>query len=110
MIIQHNIVNYFLPSRFAAITIWPFIFVRSDVILTPQLENHERIHLVQQKELLIFGFFLLYLFEYFTNLLRFPTADEAYRNISFEREAYSKENYLTYLQFRKSYSWIDYGF
>jgi len=41
-----------------AITLWPFVFIRDhgDEVTI----NHEKIHLRQQVELLILGFYLLY--------------------------------------------------
>ena len=32
----------------------------------------------------------------------------AYRNISFEREAYANEEYIDYLENRKRFAWIKY--
>jgi len=59
--------------------------------------NHERIHLQQQKELLLLAFLLWYGLEYFIKLLHYRNRREAYLNISFEREAYQNEKNLNYL-------------
>lgn len=67
--------------------------------------NHERIHDAQQKELLYIPFYLLYVLEWLFRLLQFRNAQKAYRNISFEREAYKHGNDLTYLSRRKRGAW-----
>ena len=96
--------------------IFPFIFVRKELAhkFTEISENHETIHFKQQIELLIVGFYLWYIIEYFLRLCKFWVKGKqantviAYRNISFEREAYSNQNNLSYLKNRKPYSWLKY--
>lgn len=68
--------------------------------------NHERIHLRQQLELLIILFYLWYMIEFIYRFVQFGNRYKAYRNISFEREAYSKENDLDYLKSRSFLSFI----
>ncbi|MEX0995648.1 MAG: hypothetical protein WDZ45_01210 [Flavobacteriaceae bacterium] len=70
--------------------------------------NHERIHLRQQLELLILPFYLWYGLEFLLRLLYFRNRYKAYRNISFEREAYSNEADLYYLKRRKFWAFIGY--
>jgi hypothetical protein len=62
--------------------------------------NHEKIHLRQQLELLVIPFFIWYFLEYLVRLVQYKNADLAYRNISFEREAYANELNLDYLKNR----------
>lgn len=88
----------YLPKGVRAITIWPWVFYRG--VLTPDIVRHERVHLRQQKELLIIGFYVLYLLEWFVKLFFF--GGNAYWHISFEIEAY---NYGT-----KPYGWLKYIF
>lgn len=66
--------------------------------------NHEAIHTEQMKELLYVGFYLWYVVEWLVKL--FIYGKDAYRNISFEREAYAYEGYEGYLTIRKRYNWI----
>jgi len=69
------------------------------------LINHELIHHEQVKELTPFLFLPLYLGNYLINLFRYKfNTDLAYRNISFEKEAYTHERDLTYRQNRKPYA------
>ena len=51
------------------------------------------------------GFLLIYLVEFLVRLLQYRSWDKAYRNISFEREAYAKDNDLRYLSARRAHSW-----
>lgn len=72
--------------------------------------NHETIHFKQQLELLVIPFYVLYLLNWLINLFRFGNAKTAYREIVFEKEAYSNEENMDYVATRKPYSWIKYKF
>lgn len=107
------IVNDTLPfNGFAAITIWPFIFVRRDYADKFQgswhwhtMLRHEAIHGEQQKEMLIIFFYIWYVGEW---LIRLFMPGNAYRNISFEREAYRNDSDAEYLKNRSFFSWFKY--
>ncbi|MDO5656109.1 MAG: hypothetical protein Q4G27_08225 [Flavobacteriaceae bacterium] len=89
--------------------LFPFILLKNkELKLDNALINHERIHLKQQVELLIFPFYLWYIIEYIYRLFQFKNAALAYRNISFEREAYENDQNLDYLKHRKWYAFLDY--
>lgn len=68
--------------------------------------NHERIHTAQERELLFIPFYIIYLLEWLVRCIQYRNSDKAYYNISFEREAYTHGNDLTYLKNRKLYSWV----
>ena len=68
--------------------------------------NHEKIHDAQQRELLFIPFYILYLLEWLFRLIQYRNWNKAYRNISFEREAYAHGNDLGYLGRRKHYAFI----
>ena len=72
------------------------------------LINHEKIHLVQQLELLLIGFYVLYLLNYIVNLVKYRNHASAYQNIVFEREAYASESDLGYLKRRSLWQWRSY--
>lgn len=80
--------------------LFPFILVKQPnpgaVLL-----NHERIHLRQQAELGIFLFYIWYVLEYLVRRLQYRQHYRAYRNISFEREAFANEQDLAYLTSRR---------
>jgi len=89
--------------------LFPFILLRDEHLKTNKvLLNHERIHLQQELELLILPFYLLYICHYFINLARLKNSYQAYRKICFEKEAYTHETKLDYLQHRKFCSWVKY--
>ena len=67
--------------------------------------NHERIHNAQMRELLFVPFYVLYLLEWLFRLAQYRNQRDAYRNISFEREAYIHGHDLTYLPHRKPFAW-----
>jgi hypothetical protein len=99
--------KYLVPNGYAAITLYPFIILKDKKYRSNEtLINHERIHIAQQKELLVVGFYILYVLNWLVNLVIEP--DEAYRSIVFEQEAKEYESYLIYLQERPNFNWIDY--
>ena len=98
------IYNKILPFKgYSAMAIWPFILVRGD-FASPQILRHEAIHFAQQKELLIIGFYIVYIFEYLYKLVKFRNHFAAYTSISFEIEAYKNQRDINYLQKRKHFS------
>ena len=101
--------KYIVPRGYIGITIFPFMFLKykalkGNVILI----NHEKIHLRQQIELLIIPFFIIYSFEFLIRLIQYRNWKLAYRNISFEREAYSKEKDLEYLKSRPLFNVVNF--
>lgn len=94
-----------LPAN--AMALFPFILLKNEAQKNDQvLINHEKIHLRQQLEMLILPFYVVYLLNYFINLLKYKNHDQAYFNISFEREAYQHETDLNYLSERKWLKWV----
>lgn len=101
--------KYLVPKGFLGLTLFPFIFLkRKDLKYDSELVNHEKIHLKQQKELLIVFFYIFYLTEWFIKLFIYKSKFLAYKNISFEREAYLNESNLYYLEKRKFWAFINY--
>ncbi|MCB0515783.1 MAG: hypothetical protein R2798_10665 [Chitinophagales bacterium] len=98
IIVSKRFVKIITVNFAGAIALYPFIFVKNKTqIQDAELMRHERIHLRQQIELLLVFFYLWYAIEYLVRLCQYRQHYAAYRNISFEREAYtcqSKENYL----------------
>jgi hypothetical protein len=97
--------SWFFPI--AAITIWPFIFIRKGHA-TPLLMNHEKIHIAQANELLVIGQILLYLLFIVIGLIRYGSIREAYKNNPFEKEAYANQDNANYLADRRLYAWTRY--
>ncbi len=100
---------YILTRSFVAVTIFPFIILKrkefkDDFVLI----NHEKIHIKQQIELLWFLFFAWFILEYFIRLIQYKDFYLAYKNISFEREAYDREHQIEYLSSRPHFAFIHY--
>jgi hypothetical protein len=84
------------------LTLFPFIILGEKSDLNDKvLINHEKIHIRQQLELLILPFYVWYLIDFAVQYLKFKNKQEAYRNIIFEKEAFTNERNLTYLGDRK---------
>jgi len=89
--------------------IYPFILLHKAKLKShTKLLNHERIHLRQQVEMLILPFYVWYLLEYLVCLIIYRDRNLAYRNISFEREAYANEGNLLYLKNRPFWKFLSY--
>lgn len=73
------------------IVLYPFVLFSSP---SPNqvLINHELIHVKQIKELGVLRFYTTYFKEYFQNRLRGQSHHQAYLAISYEKEAYDKQN------------------
>lgn len=87
--------------------LFPFILVRRPNP-SPILLNHERIHLRQQAELGILPFYVWYGLEYLIRRFQYTDHYAAYRNISFEREAFANETNLNYLNERRWFAFWRY--
>jgi hypothetical protein len=106
ILVSHKILT---KMKVNGITLFPFIILRNkDFKNNKILINHEKIHLRQQLELLIIFFYIWYVVEYYYWLVKLKNKHLAYRNISFEREAYAMEEDLNYLETRKFWSFFKY--
>lgn len=103
MIIRNNIIPF---KSFKAINICGFIFVRNDVSINKKDIVHEQIHTKQIFELLIIGFYIWYIIEWLIKLIKYKNCHIAYKNISFEREAYYFQNYHEYLNVRQCFDFL----
>lgn len=101
-IIYNNIIP--LPG-FKAINLFGVLFVRKGCTMSDTDLNHEAIHTAQMKEMWYVFFYLWYLIEWAIRLFK---KGNAYRNISFEQEAYDNQSWLKYLENRPRFAWLDY--
>ena len=91
--------------------LWPFIILQNKSFLSDTVFiNHEKIHLRQQAEMLIVFFYIWYVFEFLLRWIQFKNRYQAYKNISFEREAYTNEKDLDYLKKRSFWGFTKYLF
>jgi hypothetical protein len=101
--------KYLIPKGFRGITLFPFIVVSEKALREDMtMVNHEKIHIRQQMELLVLPFFIWYGIEYLVKLFIYKDRNLAYRNLSFEREAYSNEKDLSYLRQRSFWRFLKY--
>lgn len=100
------IYNRIIPfNGFAAINLFGILFVRRGISVSKYMINHENIHTQQMKELGYIFFYLFYLVEWIFRLFQYKFNNKkAYRNISFEKEAYDHEYDLRYLENRSRYA------
>ena len=103
------VAKYLIPRGFSGITLFPFILLKEKNYKNDEIMiQHEKIHIRQQLEMLIFLFFMWYIVEFFIRLIQFKKRNLAYRNISFEREAYANESQKDFLQNRRFWNFINY--
>ena len=101
--------NKYIPfSGYKAINLFGILFVRGKAVIDEKTLNHEKIHTAQIKELLYIFFYMWYVIEWMIRLIRYRDSYKAYRNLSFEREAYANDRNLTYLENRKPFSFLKY--
>ena len=99
--------KYLVPKGYKGLTIFPFVFLKEkNLKVDKTLINHERIHLRQQLELLIFPFFICYSLEFIIRMVMYKSWRNTYLNISFEREAYTNEKDLEYLKTRSVWNFV----
>tara|TARA_B100000953_G_scaffold269156_1_gene238769 strand:- start:1187 stop:1513 length:327 start_codon:yes stop_codon:yes gene_type:complete len=98
-----------LSGRFKGISLWPFVILENIHLKKDKyFINHERIHLRQQIELLVIFFYVWYALEFFIRYASLKDGMQAYRNISFEKEAYRRETDLNYLKKRSFWAFTNY--
>ena len=101
-IIENKIIPF---PGYKAINLFGILFVREGAKISEQDLNHESIHTAQMKEMLYIFFYIWYIVEWVIRLFK---KGNAYRNISFEQEAYNNEGNLEYLNNRKHYEQFKY--
>ena len=85
--------NLSLMKGYAAITLPWGIYVKYSKERTPvTLIKHEMIHMEQRARLTTPGFYILYLWYYFRNLIKYGSHSLAYYNNTLEVEAYVRQN------------------
>ena len=104
MVIYNKIFPF---GNYVAINLFGIIFSKSKP-LTDRTINHENIHTRQIIEMLFIFFYIWYGIEWLIRLIQYKNGHTAYRNISFEREAYYNELDYEYLNNRNKYRFLKY--
>ena len=100
------IYNKIIPfKQFKCINLFGVLFVRKGCFMSENDLNHERIHTAQMKEMLYVFFYIWYFVEWIIRLFR---KGNGYRNLGFEKEAYSNDDNLSYLDIRPMFAWWKY--
>ena len=101
--------KYLTPRGFRGLTFFPFVFLMNkEDVLDKVFVNHEKIHLRQQLELLVLPFYVWYVMEFLIRWIITKDKNVAYRNISFEKEAYTNEKDLNYIESRSFWKFLNY--
>lgn len=102
-ITYEKLTQWWVFKSVTGITINQRIYIRGSA--TESILRHEYIHLLQQKELGNFKFYFLYLLFWLKGFISF---EQAYRSISFEREAYANQRTKGYLTNRPNKAYKNY--
>jgi hypothetical protein len=109
VVVSRFLTSVFSLGRAQGMLVFPFILIKEKRFQqNASFMNHEKIHFQQAVELLVVGFYLLYLLEFVIRLLQCRSATRAYHGISLEREAYANDHNLGYLKERKRWAWLRY--
>ena len=101
--------KYLTPRGYRGLTFFPFVFIKNkEDVLDKVFVNHEKIHLRQQIELLVIPFYVWYGIEFLIRWIITKDKNVAYRNISFEKEAYTNEKDLNYIESRSFWKFLNY--
>lgn len=125
--------NKSIPFQgYKAIFLFGILFVKGNAKIGEVDMLHERIHSKQYIELGVlflilflplvfyslwwlwlllgfFGFYIVYVIEWsIRSILYKGNTKKAYKNMSFEKEAYGNQNNVDYLKNRKLFSWLKY--
>jgi hypothetical protein len=100
---RKRIFNYYTGMSFF-IFIWISRLAKDEV----QLVRHEKIHFLQQLEMLFVFHWLFYGLFYLMTRLKGHGHYIAYRYNPFEMEAYANEHDVNYLKKRKVFAWAPY--
>ena len=99
------VLKYVVPKGYSGITIYPFVVLKKECQKADGVFiNHEKIHLLQQKEMCVIFFYVWYVIEFLIKLLKCWSWNTAYRTISFEQEAYANEANLGYIKKRPKWA------
>ncbi len=100
-IIRNNIIPF---KGCKAINLFGVLFARKNARIDDVTIVHESIHTAQMREMLYIPYYLWYLIEWFVRLF---CKGNAYRNISFEKEAYTYQYDYDYVEKkRKRFAWL----
>jgi hypothetical protein len=98
---RKKIFNFYTGMSFF-IFIWIWRMTKDEA----RLVRHEKIHFLQQLEMLFIFHWILYVFFYVVSRSKGHGHYSAYRHNPFEIEAYNNEHDTDYLKSRKRFAWM----
>ena len=93
----------FVPKDIC-VNMFGMLLVRDTAWVDRGVINHDRIHTMQQRELLFVPFYIIYICEWLLRLAQHGNAQKAYKAISFEKEAYAHGHDMGYTSVRKHFA------
>ena len=93
-------------SNLRGMAVYPFIMLKDTKLETPEVYNHELIHIKQMEETGVVGHAVIWLFDVIWKTCKHRSLRKAYRNLMFEREAYAHMDEMGYIEKRRAYAWL----
>lgn len=107
IVVSPRFFKIFMAPWVSGIALFPFVLIKNEHLSKNSvLINHENIHICQQKEMLVIFFYIWYGLEYLIRWIQTGSKLEAYKNISFEREAYAHQHDQSYIRHRRFWAHI----
>jgi len=83
--------KWLVPKGYAAITIYPFIFLRQVYPTHRDTLKHELIHIQQVQRDGWLVFYVYYIWQFFYRFIKYRSRNASYLRISYEVEAYRRQ-------------------
>jgi hypothetical protein len=88
--------NHWYPRHIGrrGIVLYPYVLISlsENDAKTRHILHHEWIHVQQVRRYGFLKFYCMYFYEWFINVCRYGNMKKAYSNISYEKEAYAKQD------------------
>jgi len=101
-----SICRFFGSKTIEYLNLFSFCIIYNTIKPDAETINHEQIHSAQMRELLFLGFYLMYVYFWIKDFIKYRSSSHAYYVIPFECEAYESEYNKNYLKTRKHFAWI----
>ena len=97
-----NLASMFIDAY--AVTLYPFVFIRpkkkdipahrivAEEYSRQRTLHHEKIHIIQYKEMWVLGLMFMYLYDWVHGLIKYKDPAKAYFRIRVEQEAYAHQH------------------
>ena len=93
-------------TNIRGMAIYPFILLKDTKLESPDVFNHELIHIKQMEETAVIGHALIWLFDATWKICKHRSVSKAYRHFIFEKEAYTHMDQMGYVGKRRPYAWL----